>query len=202
VVAVFAGVLVAPIYEAPARQNDWLIVPGERIGPITADSTRSDLDRIFGKVNVKDQPIDSGEGPEPATTVYWATPERALSIFWTGTKIRNIMICYPLTTTGCNWRTREGITIGTPIEKVETANNGPFHFIIWGSDGGGTITSWQSGRLAALFGDAANRKLTVTVDSNSPDIPTGPDNIMLSSGDEAVQTVHPVVSRLTIQFRR
>jgi hypothetical protein len=50
-----------------AEQNDWTIVPGQRLGPITAKTTRQDLDRLFGRSNINDRDVDVEEGPEPVT---------------------------------------------------------------------------------------------------------------------------------------
>lgn len=156
-------VVVVSASPVPAHQNDWLIVPGKRLGPITPNSTRADLDRFFGKANVDDQPVDSGDGPEPATRVYSATAESALSIFWTGTKISDIMPCYPESTTHCKWHTEDGITLGSTLEKLESLNGRPFQLVMWGSDVGGNITSWRAGKLAPLFGEAAKSKLWLTI---------------------------------------
>ena len=41
-----------------AQKNDWLIVPGQRVGPVTATTTRADLDAIFGKENVQERNLD------------------------------------------------------------------------------------------------------------------------------------------------
>jgi hypothetical protein len=194
------------------QQNDWIIVPGKRLGPIAPNSTRADLDRFFGKANVHDQPVDSGNGPEPATVIYSSTPELALSIFWAGSRISDVMICYPESTTHCKWHTENGITLGVTVDKLETLNGHPFQFVIWGSDAGGNITSWQAGKLAPLFGEGEKRKLWLTIDYPQP--PNGPtpeqskwvgkvngrDDILLSSQDEAVRHLHPTVSRLVAVF--
>ena len=45
-----AVVLLADL--ASAQKIDWLIVPGQRVGPITASTTRAELDAMFGKENV------------------------------------------------------------------------------------------------------------------------------------------------------
>jgi hypothetical protein len=76
----FALVVLCAV-SALAQQNDWLIVPGKRLGPITSDVTRADLDRLFDKASVKDKPVDSGEGPELATVVFPKMPAAGIAIF-------------------------------------------------------------------------------------------------------------------------
>ena len=65
---------------AAAQKNDWLIVPGQRVGPITAATTRADLDSIFGKENVQERNLDGNGGPEAATVVFAADTSAALAI--------------------------------------------------------------------------------------------------------------------------
>ena len=121
------------------QQNDWLIVPGKPLGPIIANTTR--LDRFFGKVNVHDQPVDTGNGPEPATVIFFSKPEQALSLSWIGNKIGDILVCYPETTSHSKWHTEGGITLGSSIEKLEALNGRPFQCYPWVSDLGGNIIS-------------------------------------------------------------
>ena len=88
-----------------AQQNDWVIVPGKRLGPITPDTSRTDLERLLGKGKVRDQPVETGEGPEPGTVVFPDEPDAALAILWEPTlrgdsyydgrkRIREALICY------------------------------------------------------------------------------------------------------------
>ncbi len=197
-----------------AQKNDWLIIPGQRLGPISQTTTRADLDQLFGKSNVRDQPVDSGEGPEPATRVFPAKPNEALTVYWAGKQIANILVCYPDTPSKCKWHTSDGITIGTESQRLQSLNGRPFQFVAWGSDAGGNITSWQTGKFASLFNEGATYKLWLTLDY--PQLPDGPtpdqrkwvdkvngrDNLRLSSQDAAVRHLKPTVTRLTLVFSR
>jgi hypothetical protein len=197
---------------ARAEQNDWLIVPGQRVGPITRTTTRADLDRIFGKSNVTDKDVDTGEGPEPATVVDERTPADSLVIVWKDKQMSHVMICYPDGTAGCKWHTAEGITLGTDVEKLQTLNGRPFQFEPWGSDLGGGIGSWDGGKLETAFGEGLQRTFSVVLnypqlpDSQTPeqrkwlDKVSAPAVRSLSSQDEAVRHMHPTVDRLVFKF--
>lgn len=50
--------------------NDWLVVPGERIGPVRASTTKSELIVLFGAEVVKNGEINVGEG-----VCRWKTPQ-------------------------------------------------------------------------------------------------------------------------------
>jgi hypothetical protein len=50
---------------------DWLIVPGERVGPITAKTSETALEALFGVENVERVEVYVGEGSTvPGTAVY------------------------------------------------------------------------------------------------------------------------------------
>jgi hypothetical protein len=73
-------------------------------------------------------------------------------------------------------------------------------------------SSWRAGKLARRFGEGATSQLWLTLDyPQPPDGPTaeqskwvekvnGPDNVRLSSRDEAVVHLQPTVSRLAMVF--
>ena len=75
---------------ASAQKNDWLIVPGQRVGPITASTTRADLDILFGKDNVRESNLDISEGPEAATVVFGDDPSAALAIICSTSVIMSV----------------------------------------------------------------------------------------------------------------
>ncbi len=66
--------LVVAFIGSAGAQNDWTIVPGKRLGPIAASTSRMELKRLFGKSNVEDKPVDTGEGPEPASNLARVVP--------------------------------------------------------------------------------------------------------------------------------
>src|SRR5271166_2376187 len=65
--------------------NDWLIVPGVRVGPVTARTVRGDLQRLFPQSTVGEGELELDEGMVfPATMVARGTPAESLAIVWTG----------------------------------------------------------------------------------------------------------------------
>jgi len=196
---------------ALAQQNDWLIVPGKRLGPITSDTTRADLDRIFGKAGVQDQPVDSGEGPEPATVVFPKSPSGALAIFWQeDNRMDRVTICYQQHEAGpCKWHTASGVSLGTNLQQLEALNGRAFQIEPWGYDLGGNISSWRGGKLAGFFGDGVSRKLLLAVyiqeKSLTPEERKLFDEINRQkskplSSDPAVRQLHPTVTRMEMIF--
>jgi hypothetical protein len=196
---------------ALAERNDWVIVPGKRLGPITSNTTRADLNRLFGNANVRDLPVDTGEGPEQATVVFPKNPSAGVAIFWQDNRIDRAMVCYRHKTGQCNWHTENGVSIGTSLRQLESLNGRPFQMEAWGSDVGGNITSWQRGNLAAVFGEGERNQLRLGMIWQEPqrgptleqrtleDKINGQKRSPLSS-DLTVRRLHPAVARMMLIF--
>jgi hypothetical protein len=206
---------------ALAQQNDWLIVPGKRIGPITPNTSRADLDRIFGKQNVQDQDIDDGEGGKlPATLVFPNETATSLAILWQNkrNRVAQVHICNswyprdPYLFPACKWHTVDGVSLRTSLEKLEALNGRAFQLSEWGTDAGpGSISSWLGGRLSVYERDEKKGWLGLALefqvsrnglteqqhklyDSIQPQ-----EGVMLSS-NPAVRGLHPIVFFMVLFF--
>jgi len=192
---------------AMGQQNDWLIVPGRRLGPLNANTTRADLDRIFGKSDVQDQSLDGGEGPEPATVVFPKTPDAALAIFWQDNRMDRVMICYQHEAGPCKWHTQNRVSLGTNLQQLETLNGRAFQIENWGYDLGGNISSWRRGKLEAIFG---SRLVLSVYFQKTPQDFTSRQRTLLNeidrhkrkplSTDAAVRELDPTVTRMELIF--
>ena len=140
-----AAVLLANL--ARAQKMDWLIVPGQRVGPITASTTRAELDAMFGKQNVQERNLDISQGPEAATVVFGDDASVALAITWDRERPSTIHICFGTQTGPCRWRTAGGIRIGLPIRELEKLNEKSFQLTGFGGEPQGTVISWRKGQL-------------------------------------------------------
>ncbi len=114
---------------------DTLIVPGERVGPITRNTSRQDLVEQFGEARLSDEAVHIGEGMTQPGTAIDLGPGRSLKVVWTDpsrtqpAEVRNL---------GPDWRTSQGIGIGTSLTELET-QLGEFQLYGFGWDYGGTI---------------------------------------------------------------
>ena len=141
--ALALAMLAAP---AAAQKNDWLIVPGQRVGPITAATTRADLDAIFGKENVQERNLDGNDGPGAATVVYSSDPSAALAMTWDRERPASIRVCFGTQAGPCRWRTSSGIHIGTTIRELNALNGKSFQVGGFAQEQGRVI-SWKQGAL-------------------------------------------------------
>jgi hypothetical protein len=123
------------IAQSPAASVDMTIIPGERFGPVTQNTTRQDLATQFGEANLKDQDISMGEGEtEPGTVVNLGT-ERSFTVIWGNLeRTEAAAVMNP----GSAWRTPEGIGVGTSLAELQqTLGNFKFYGFDW--DYGGTV---------------------------------------------------------------
>jgi hypothetical protein len=195
-----------------AQSNDWKIVPGERVGPITRSSTLESLQQQFGSANVRPQSlIVSEEGIEkPAAVIYPDSPARRLAVVW-GEGARTghpalILICYQQDRAGaCEWKTREGITLGSELQRLERLNGRKFRIAGFAWDYGGAVRSWNGGQLEPLKSGGVGLQLdpdpaTLT----QPEAQRNYHQVMgdheFSSGHPAMQALHPRVSSITFSF--
>lgn len=147
----------------PSRAQDALdrtVVPGVRVGAITADTSYQDLVRLYGAANVKAKQIPIGEGETLDGVSLFAGTSSELLIIWAtpGKTIRSIQI----TRRGSVWRTIYGVGMGSTARQVEAANGRPFTLAGFGWDYSGRTITWRGGRLSKYLtlGFQASQKVS------------------------------------------
>jgi hypothetical protein len=153
----------AVLLATAAFGQDFTIVPGERVGPITGRSVRADLARWFPADAIEDDQIELDEGMlQNATLIYRKDPSQTLAISWTaaGTP-RQIFVCWGQRRGACRWQAANGIRFGTRLAELETLNGGRFTIAGFGYNYGGNVLSWNGGKLARA---ECNGRLVLTLD--------------------------------------
>jgi hypothetical protein len=148
--ALFLGI--APTESgAQSEKHDWLIIPGERIGPITAQTSEEEIIKIFGIANVRREDIGVGEGETlPGTVIYPKDLRRRLAILWKDEKTRKAPTEARLYGRSSVWKTKNGISLGSPLKEIEKLNGKPFILMGFAWDYGGTIIDCNHGRLKEI----------------------------------------------------
>ena len=207
VTAVRRSSLLAALCCVLGQAHDWIIVPGERVGPITPETTYSALQLQFGSENVHLQPVDVGEGiEEPGAIIYPGDASKTLAVVWrdsgASAKPPSVMVCYGQREEGkCDWKTREGISLGTPLLRLEALNRRPFRLAGFGWDYSGTVMSWSGGWLETILNHKGRLIVRLLPQSLS-----GPEYAQLmgdrefSSSHPAMQKLNPRVYGLTVTF--
>jgi len=130
-------------------KNDWLCIPGERVGPITSKTSEKQLIDFFGKENVQREQIvvGEGEGYETATFVFKDSKDEIV-VRWKEDGLFVKPLSVSVFKVGTQWRTPEGITIGTSLNELNEINGEEFSISRLGWQFGGYIGSWNNGTLS------------------------------------------------------
>jgi hypothetical protein len=186
--------------ESPVPQ--WVFEPGVKFGPLDAASSESDLVAAYGADRVRAADIPIGEGETvPGTEVFGDDSLRRFEVIWGDTLERRNPERVQLQGDTTLWRSPAGVTLGASLRRLEEINGGPFTLLGFGWDYGGTVSSWDGGKLApwdglafvalapdpAAYGDSAYG----TVLGDRP----------FSSAMAAMQKLSPRVRRIVVQFR-
>lgn len=129
--------------------TDWLIVPGARVGSITAKSTLADVARTYGEANVRLTRVHGaeGDGGMVALVLFPDDSLRRLEVAFADT----INLRYPrmVTLRGSQsmWHTVAGVSLGTTVDQLQKLNEKPFEFNGFGWDYGGQIINWHGGAM-------------------------------------------------------
>ncbi|MEM9005395.1 MAG: hypothetical protein AAGE59_17960 [Cyanobacteria bacterium P01_F01_bin.86] len=121
--------------ESGEAQADTIVVPGERVGPVTLATTRADLAEIYGENALADTEIPVGEGFTESGTTVNAGSDQAFAIIWTDatqTQPATVMDFGPA------WQTPEGLKLGTSFAELKSTAGG-FSLYGLGWDYEGTV---------------------------------------------------------------
>ena len=178
--------LTAPVF---AQSPEFYIVPGERIGPVTRNSTKSNLIRALGQNQVKDSQVNIGEGETAdATTLYPEHPHYRIKIIWKpGSTTSATPESVWLQGESSVWRTEDGIGLGTGLARAEKANRGPFELMGFGWDYEGNVNAWN-GRLTNKLKDLSVR---FTMPPKSYEF-YGHETLNSVLGDMEITSQHPL----------
>ncbi len=138
----------------PVVDNNWLCVPGERVGLITNSTTEEDLKNIFGEKNITTEKKFEEEGTkEVIRTFVFKGEKNEIMLGWNEkNNIKKVDFVKIIGKEGTDWKTQEGITIGTSIDELNKLNGEPFEFYGFAWDFGGRIINWGNGKLAKQKG--------------------------------------------------
>ncbi|AKD54486.1 hypothetical protein [Spirosoma radiotolerans] len=203
--------------QAAVVANDFLIIPGERVGPIKATTSEADLLRLLGPAVVTaGDTIYGAEGTELIGTTLYKDTSDEVQIIYTDEKRtapETVLICPKLfddeglpikNLPPTHWVTTDGLRIGTTLTELESRNGKPFK--LWGFawDYGGQVSNWQGGKLAQL---SEKTFLSLTLGPPASRTPAQEkaynelmgDSEFLSS-NKAMKALNPTVVKLSGNF--
>jgi hypothetical protein len=175
---------------APASSRE--VIPGERVGPITATTTIEDLNAEFGNWGAVeiDYPIGEGQTVQ-ATRVDPGGPRMAVIIWRPGVfpkRIDRVIL------EGQGWQVPPGLRPGDSLASVEKLNEAPF--LVYGFE-------WDYGGVAYFKGGQLNNRAQIwfepTTGTSTARQRVSGDQLFPSS-DPALKAVAPRISKAAIVF--
>jgi len=163
--------------------RDRTFAPG-RVGAIVKGVTKpADLARIYGARNIRREMMDELGGGDlhPGAYVFFKSAN-SLEVHFTG---KGKAISYVIVL-GRNWKSKEGLRVGSTAADLERLNGGPFKFYGFGFDYGGQV--FASG--------PAFKGYTIYVK------PTGDDQAAiqeLTKPETQISSDHPAVARAGLE---
>ncbi len=137
---------------SPARQlADFLILPGERIGAVTEQSTEAQLRMTYGEEQVKIASIDIGEGEAQEGLLLFPGTPNELEILLDIAAATGHPHFVRISKDSTAWRTPQGITIGSTLQQLERANGKPFQLYGFEWDLAGLVADWDGGHFSSNF---------------------------------------------------
>jgi len=177
-----------------ANTIDWVCIPNKKVGPIRQKTSEEELINFYGKENVVRKSVGVGEGEMVAASIVYPDSDSELIVEWDAgneyEKISRIRIEKENT----QWKTDQGISIGTTLEELVKINNKDFKFHGFEWDYSGITNNWEEGNI--------NKQLVVFLQADNPEaiFPTLLGDGEFSSADPKAKEAKLKVSSIIIYF--
>jgi hypothetical protein len=195
---------------ATVNADDFLIIPGQKVGKINTDSDEKSLIDAYGPANVTPHDtIYTVEGQyEIGTTLFKNTPDEAAILWKDNVKQArpdavkmNLNLDQP--NRKSRWVTDTGVRLGLTIKEIQKINGKPFKLYGFSWDYGGAVTDWQKGKLQPN-GPQTFITMTFGYGELSPSLETVAGTVSgegeFLSSNPAMQQLNPVVQQVFVRF--
>lgn len=184
-------VSIAPADEFDPADNT--IVLGKRVGLIKPGMTSVEIERAYGKKNLKIMDLPGPEGSTFPGAKLFEGSERELEIVW-DPENETKKVVFDIRVIGKAWTFENGLKSGMSIEDVEKINGKPFKIAGFSWDYGG-YANFEGGKLAA--------KVSIRFNPSSEEIPDYlQGDKQISSTDKKLRAVKPLVEEGITVFMR
>ncbi|MGB3199496.1 MAG: hypothetical protein WBA99_01250 [Nodosilinea sp.] len=185
--------------ETRSPANDTLVIPGQRVGPVTAETSRADLAARYGETALEDAPIPMGEGTTAAGTIVIPGPNQQFSVVWQDASQTQPELIRDF---GPAWQTPEGLGVGVPYAEVE-AILGTFQIYGFAWDYSGTVA------LAGSQLDQYDGYLLLRLSPAEKDIDQHPEayrammgSQLFASANPNLDLLAPTIYEMVVYFER
>lgn len=171
---------------ARPAELDMTVVPGERVGPITATTSREELAEIFGEEALTDEDVAMGEGEVAAGTVVNLGEDRRLAVVWLDDARTEPLLVKDF---GRAWTTPQGLGLGCNKTDLAAAL-GEYQLYGFGWDYAGTVML-ENTQLDKYAGD-----LILRVRPTEAAIEARPEAYQALQGDTLFESDDPNLAQL------
>jgi hypothetical protein len=211
IIGLIVPMLTVVLWKGMSSDAD-LIIPGVRVGRISASSSEQELIQLYGKQNVIRDTIHVCDGYDgPGTIIYPQDELQKLEIIWKDLENFRNPDFVIIRGSHSKYRTSEGITLGTTLKELEKLNGKPFTFYGFEWDFQGLVLDWWGGKLGYLDEPKAGAEsgtmsiaLTLGNTDNVPweEISTIIGDKVISSMDKTAQKLNPIVNNILVKLKR
>jgi hypothetical protein len=168
---------------------DQTIIPGERVGPVTSETSRDELAQIYGEDKLADQPIPMGEGTTELGTLVNLGPDQQFAIVWRDAAQTEPLLAKDF---GSDWQTPEGLGVGVPYSTVKSVL-GDFKLYGFAWDYEGSLVL-EGSNLDQYYGD-----LLLRVRPSQESVQAHPEAYQAVMGDTLYSGDDPNLEPLSIE---
>lgn len=187
----------SPQPKATEETMDFLMIPGQRVGPLKLNTSEEALLRLYGPGNVARSTVRTTGDKTEACTVLMAGTNNELRITWkdeTRARIKAIYLDKP----NSRWLSQQGLKVGMELFDLTKANKSPISFYGFNWEYSGTVSSYRNG----VLGKSEKYFYAVLTPRNSQQAAGLLRNFqgdqVFSSNKEGIEQLDLVVSRLVI----
>lgn len=134
-----------PEEQLEREKLDFLVIPGERVGPIRVSTSEEELIRMYGPSVARGQ-MKIFDKLEQINTLFKGTPE-ALAIQWKDPQERTQIKAVHILGNGGKWHSYEGLQAGLSLLDLTKVNKSPVSFFGFNWEYAGVVDSYQKGVL-------------------------------------------------------
>ena len=187
-------------------KEDYVCIPYKKVGRVLPTHTYADLEKMFGKANLKIDTIKFDGEIMGYNTLLKITPTQELSIMWKeGLPPYKTIEMIKITEAANKFKTAEGIGVGSTLTDLVKANGGQhFKFHGFGGEGAGICCS---GTKVGFLSGVSSLALKLPTDDYSVFTKAEQDKILdtqkeISSNLPVWQKYMPTVDELYIYMNK
>ena len=180
-------------FQPTVAAQDWLIIPETRIGPISQETSASELTELLGAGGFVLRPANMGEGFCALGALAYAGTADSVEILWVDSTYQRPSEIR-VRGDSSRWQTPAGVRVGSTVKELESLLGGsPVSFMGFGWDYGGN-GSWQE----VIDGDTVSVGFYLRPDRESQEQARADPRYREIIGDRVVSSDHPLIRSMSI----